>query len=260
MRPIVTTERTAPPEGWFVEHPHRWFAVVLALIAGYVDAFGFLVLFGAFVGHMSGNVVAGFAQLGSGVGLVTYERLLAIPAFIAGIALAYTLIEVLRRRSTKGETPVVLMLEAVLLIAFAILGALFSDTAGYNPDTWRLYVLTIAAAMAMGVQTGNLRRVEGVPLHTTFISGAITAVTVNSVGYLFARADLKRDPTSEPAAERLRTTGHAVAVVAPCLGVFVAGAFLAAVGVSQFTGPAKFAVMIPAIAGLLVLALLMRER
>ncbi|MBI2706364.1 MAG: DUF1275 domain-containing protein [Actinobacteria bacterium] len=251
--------RTEASESWFVEHPNRWFAVALAAIAGYVDAFGFLVLFGAFVGHMSGNVVAGVAQLGSGLGLVTYERLLAIPAFVLGVALAYTLIEAFRRRASRRETSVVLLLEASLLVVFAVMGALFSDEAGYRPDTWRLYILTVAAAMAMGVQTGNLRRVEGVPLHTTFISGALTALTVNAVGNLFARLDLKRDPASAKAAERSRTTGHAVAVVAPCLGVFVVGAFLAAILEARTTGPAKFAVVAPAIAALALLAYLMRD-
>jgi uncharacterized membrane protein YoaK (UPF0700 family) len=113
--------------------------------------------------------------------------------------------------------------------------------------------------MAMGVQTGNLRRVEGVPIHTTFISGALTAVTVNAIGWLFARSDLKREPASDKAAERLASTGHAVAVVAPLLAVFTVGAFVAAVAESLLTGPAKFIVMIPPITGLIVLAYLQRD-
>ena len=145
------------------------------------------------------------------------------------------------------------MLEATLLAAFTGAEFLFAGDAGYRPDTWRLYVLTVLAAMAMGVQTANLERVEGVSVHTTFISGSITAVTVSAVGYLFARGELRRDPTSATARGRMQATGHAFAVVGSTIATFALGAAAAAFA----RQPLRFWAMLPAIAALLALAVVL---
>lgn len=255
-QPAPDVPGSAATDRWVHHHPNRLLAIALALIAGYVDAFGFLVLFGAFVGHMSGNVVAGLATLATDDRVVTYERLLAIPAFIGGIAIGYASIEIMRRRGTRRENSVVLLVEVALLSAFTACGFVFSDQVGYRPDTVRLYILTVLAAMAMGVQTANLRRVEGVQLHTTFISGSITAVTVNAVAYLFARSDLRREPTSEDARQRKEMSGHAFAVVGSTLATFAIGALVAAF----LRAPLGFWTMIPAILGLVALAAVMWNR
>jgi uncharacterized membrane protein YoaK (UPF0700 family) len=50
-------------------------AITLAAIAGWVDAVGFLVLFGLFTAHLSGNTARLGVELGQGnVGLALYLR------------------------------------------------------------------------------------------------------------------------------------------------------------------------------------------
>jgi uncharacterized membrane protein YoaK (UPF0700 family) len=60
---------------------------VLAAVAGYVDTLSFIALFGLFTAHVTGNfVLIGASVAGFGQGV--FLKLMAFPAFIAGVAVS----------------------------------------------------------------------------------------------------------------------------------------------------------------------------
>src|SRR6266545_4772058 len=74
-------------------------AFPLAVVAGYVDAVGFLTLAGLFVAHMSGNTVRLGVFVGDGDWSLAAQRLVPIIVFTLGVAGGIALVEALRRRS-----------------------------------------------------------------------------------------------------------------------------------------------------------------
>src|SRR6202022_2548260 len=70
-------------------HPHwndRATAALLSAIAGYVDTAGFLVLFGLFTAHVTGNFVTAGAALARHAPEGGIARLAMIPIFILSVA------------------------------------------------------------------------------------------------------------------------------------------------------------------------------
>ena len=86
---------------------------ILALIAGYVDTLGFVALFGLFTAHVTGNFVLIGAEV-AGVGQGALLKLLAFPAFIAGIALSSVLFKFLERDHSAHAASALYVFQAVL--------------------------------------------------------------------------------------------------------------------------------------------------
>jgi uncharacterized membrane protein YoaK (UPF0700 family) len=74
-----------------------------------------------------------------------------------------------------------------MLVGRAVLGS-ESAPAG----SWDYYLLAIVVVLAMGLQNVALRRVAGLPIHTTFVTGMLTSVGEELVHGWYARRDLRR--------------------------------------------------------------------
>ena len=105
-------------------------AFPLAVVAGYVDAVGFLTLAGLFVAHMSGNTVRLGVFVGDGDWGLAAQRLVPIIVFTIGVAAGIALVEALRRRSAPAPAARVLGVEAVLLLGFMLVGRIVLDGHG----------------------------------------------------------------------------------------------------------------------------------
>ena len=96
--------------------------VLMAFVGGYVDVVGFVLLFGLFVAHATGNIVMlGVSLAGDTSGLAT--KLLALPVFVGAAAATYALVRWRKQRDQPCEA-LVLALQAVLLLVFTLLTAL----------------------------------------------------------------------------------------------------------------------------------------
>ena len=216
-----------------VEIPHSAYGVAfpLAVVGGYVDAVGFLTLAGLFVAHMSGNTIRLGVFVGDGEWSLAAQRLVPIIVFTVGVAGGIALVEALRRRSAPAPTARVLTVEAALLLAFMLVGGVVLDGHGAAGGSWDYYLLAVLAVLAMGWQNAALRRVAGVPIHTTFVTGILTHLAEESVNGWYAWRDLRRagdarhpDDAVAVAFRRARLHGG---VWASYLGGGVLGAFLA---------------------------------
>jgi uncharacterized membrane protein YoaK (UPF0700 family) len=157
----------------------------LGFIAGYVDTVGFIALFGLFTAHVTGNFVligVELARPGHGVLL----RLLAFPAFIAGIVLARLLVLQTSRLDRHASTPL-LLLEGVLLAACVLAGARavpFTDT-----ETPAAIATGVLAAAAMGVQNAAGRIAWSALIPTTVMTGNVTQLVIDAVDLVRGAGD-----------------------------------------------------------------------
>lgn len=160
--------------------------LILAGIGGYVDGVGFLVLFGMFTSHMSGNSVMMGVHAGLHDWNLAFHHAFPIPIFVLGVMLGAALTTALIRRGVHSILCIAFGLEAGLLLIFMLAGSstLRDGTARMeSPGTF--YFLAASLPLAMGFQNATLRQVGGTTVRTTFITGTLTSFGENAVQYLF---------------------------------------------------------------------------
>jgi uncharacterized membrane protein YoaK (UPF0700 family) len=144
-------------------HPKTAVALLLAALAGSVDAAAYLALRDGFVAHMSGNTVHAAIATAHGWWITGLVRLLPVPGFVIGAGVGRMLADAARARGRQQRLTLVLLGEgALLLLAYIVhRGA-------------PLAALPLTAA-AMGLQNAALRHVAGHELRTTFVTGMLVA-------------------------------------------------------------------------------------
>jgi uncharacterized membrane protein YoaK (UPF0700 family) len=132
-------------------------AVTLAMVAGYVDATGFLSLGGFFLSFMSGNSTR------LAVGLATSPTAAAVAGgLIACFVLGVIVGTLLRRAVERRRRMTVLLLVAVLLAVAAGLGE-----AGLAQSA------ALAAAVALGAENATFEREGEVSIGVTYMTGTL---------------------------------------------------------------------------------------
>ncbi|GAB7527395.1 YoaK family protein [Paraburkholderia sp. 2C] len=190
---------------------------VLAAVAGYVDTLSFVALFGLFTAHVTGNFVligAGIAGFGQGV----FIKLMAFPAFIAGVATASVLA---RRQLAAGPLYAAFLLyvlQATLLFAFCLAGVAIGRNVDAN--SWSAVSCGMLGAAAMGVQNAHGRLVPRAAVPNTVMTGNVTQLILDAVDLLspYTQVDVK-------SAARAR-----LAKMIPAVAAFAAGAAAGALG------------------------------
>ncbi len=157
---------------------NRQLGAVLAFVAGAINAGGFLAV-QRYTSHMTG-VVSGIADdLVLGQFALAMAGVSALLAFVCGAALTAVLINWARRREMHGEFALSLMLEAVLLLLFGLLGAnleLFVDV--FLPST------VLLLCFIMGLQNAIVTKISHAEIRTTHMTGVITDLGLE-LGRLF---------------------------------------------------------------------------
>jgi uncharacterized membrane protein YoaK (UPF0700 family) len=122
--------------------------------------------------------------------------------------------------------------------------------------TWDYYVLAVVAVLAMAVQNAALRRIAGVPVHTTFVTGILMQIAEETVNGWYARRDalrgeaVGRDEAARTAFRRARLHG------AVWLG-YLAGGVLGAVLVLRWD---LWALVVPLVALTVLIGVDLRQR
>ena len=157
---------------------NRQLGLVLAFVAGAINAGGFLAV-QQYTSHMSGivSMIADHMVLGGLARVV--QGLAALLSFVAGAATSASLINFGRRTHLASEFALPLMVEAVLLLAFGLLGANLENLRWfYVPGTVMLL------CYIMGLQNAMITKVSKSEIRTTHVTGMVTDIGIE-LGKLF---------------------------------------------------------------------------
>jgi uncharacterized membrane protein YoaK (UPF0700 family) len=160
--------------------------VVLVIIAGFLDAVGFLALAGSFVAFMSGNTSAGGAFAGTLDISLAFRQLFPLPLFVAGIYIGALVVQAALPESQHRRYAMVLLAEWGL-IAFVLAAATMEGLRSAVPldPPGRFFGLAAPLAVAMGLQNAMRMEVKGATLATTYVTG-----TLHVAAQALARATL----------------------------------------------------------------------
>ncbi len=152
----------------------RWVPASLAFVAGFVDIYTFLGLFGLFVANVTGSFITAGAELVThDAGIVS--KAIAVLGFIAAAALTAGLIVMARERGW-ATLPWMLAFEAVLLAMFVAL--LLAGPAVHGSGGWQVVGAGLLAAAAMGTQSVIVRLLmKGIP-QTNVMTGNMTQLGI----------------------------------------------------------------------------------
>lgn len=215
--------------------PPRAVPILLAAVAGYVDACTFLGLFGFFVAQVTGSYVLAGAHMVAG--WPGSAALLAVPVFFAG-GVAATLVAIAGQAAAGCALAWALGFEALLLIGFVVAFAIAGPFAGAEAPV--AVVASLFGLAAMGVQSALvrllMRGVASTNVMTTNTSQIAIDATQVALGRLWGRGGDEARRHYEVCRRRLRgglplplgflagTAGGAVAFEAAGFWVMVAPA------------------------------------
>jgi uncharacterized membrane protein YoaK (UPF0700 family) len=144
-----------------------WLSFGLAFVGGYGDAASF-VLAKTFTGHVTGNLVLAAIAVAFHDWRAALKHLSAIVTFLIGIFLSVLIVRPLKTWPSWPLLPTIMGIEVILIVTASL--ALASDLA-HGVETFVIFV-----SLALGLQNGAFRRVGGVSVHTTYLTGMITSL------------------------------------------------------------------------------------
>jgi len=216
---------------------NRQLGMVLAFVAGAANAGGFIAVH-QYTSHMTGIVSAVADDIAGGAYGLAAAGLGALLAFVGGAACCALIVNYARRRELHSIYALPLLLEAVLLLAFGVLG------------TWlaSVEVLIVPATIAllcfmMGLQNAVITKLSNAEIRTTHITGVMTDIGIELGKALYPN----RDRAAAPVVAN-RTRLHLLAMLALC---FFAGGIAGAVGFTRL----GYAATVPLAMMLVVLAI-----
>jgi len=98
----------------------------------------------------------------------SFGHLSAIVTFLMGIFLSVLILRALQARPSWPLLPTIMGIEAILIVAASL--ALAANVA------YGVAIFVILVSLALGLQNGAFRRVGGVSVHTTYLTGMITSL------------------------------------------------------------------------------------
>ena len=231
--------------------------LALTWAAGNVDAVSYLGLGHVFTAMMTGNTVLLGLALAQGEVLAALRSIVALMGFSIGVFAGALIVE---RESEPAEWPAAvtaaLAVEAVILGIFAVVSLLT------NGARELIYFFIVLLALAMGIQSAAVRRL-GVPgIATTYITGTLTSLMVDLLGWL--RSVAAPLPVSRSTGDNLAERSSSmpweqrVGLLAGVVGLYCFGAFVG--GVLELAAKPAVALLPFVTVSLVVLNALIRHR
>lgn len=150
-------------------------AIALALLAGFIDALGYLSLGGVFVSFMSGNSTRFAVGISDGTALYTALIPLGIIAlFVVGVMIG----RAIRHFSSKKPSTAILAFMSVMLISAGLLH-------GANVTTYAIILMTLT----MGAANNIFFRGGEVSVGVTYMTGTLVKFGQRLAGRLLGEQD-----------------------------------------------------------------------
>jgi uncharacterized membrane protein YoaK (UPF0700 family) len=211
----------------------RLLPTVLSIIAGSVDAIGFLGLGGLFTAHVTGNLVILAAHFVSG-GEAPVATMLSVPVFVAALGLTRLRAGALERIGFASLRPL-LLLQFLLLAGFFVLCA--SAGPRIDPGATKAILAGMLGVSAMAVQNALVQiSLQGAP--------STAVMTTNITRFMMDVGDvmLGRKP-ADVAKARDRAMRTWPAIVGFAIGCGLGATCEAAIGLKSLALPAGLALL-----------------
>ena len=164
VRALTATQRTA--------RTNLHLGVALAFIAGAANAGGFLAV-NQYTSHMTGIVSSMAEHIAVGAPELVLAGAGALLSFVGGAACCAIMVNFARRRRMHSQYALPLLLEALLLLAFGVLGARLANVEGlFVPLT------VILLCFMMGLQNAVITKVSRAEIRTTHVTGLMTDIGI----------------------------------------------------------------------------------
>ena len=197
---------------------NRLLGGILAFNAGAVNAGGFLVV-AMYTSHMTGfaslladNLVLGNMRL-------VLSAIGALLAFTCGAAFTAIQVNWARQHGLRSEYALPLLVEALLLLLFGLMGATLNRQ---TPFAVPLTVLVLS--FIMGLQNALVSKISSSQIRTTHMTGIVTDIGIE-LGKLFYW-----NRTGSPFESRVRANRIKLRLLGTLLGAFVGGGIVGAAG------------------------------
>ena len=177
---------------------NRQLSFALAFVAGAINAGGFLAV-RQYTSHMTGIVSAMADNIALGAPVLVGAGIAALVMFMAGAACTAIMVNLARRRGMHSEYALPLLLEAVLLLVFGMLGAWLSAL-----ETYLVPATVMLLCFIMGLQNALITKISHAEVRTTHITGMVTDIGIELGKLLYwnrtepqRRSDLRRSPLTD---------------------------------------------------------------
>ena len=151
---------------------NRQLGCVLAFVAGAINAGGFLAV-QRYTSHITGIVSAIADDLAVGSLGLALAGVACLLSFIAGAACTAILINWARRRQLQSKYALALMLEAILLLIFGLMGANLKALPHLLVPSAVLLLCFI-----MGLQNAIVTKISNAEIRTTHMTGMATDIGI----------------------------------------------------------------------------------
>lgn len=208
----------------------------LAFVAGALNAGGFLAV-GQYTSHMTGMVSSAADHFALGEIGLAFSALVAVLAFVLGALSTAWLVNYARRHRPAWAYVPTLLLEALLLLIFGLIGSALMPH-----QLLRVSLTALLLCYVMGLQNALITKISEAEIRTTHVTGLLTDLGLE-LGRLLYWNRSTRGPKVTANRRRLRI--HLSLVLA-----FFVGGLIGALGFKQ----AGFIATVPLALGLILLA------
>ena len=197
---------------------NRHLGVALAFVAGAINAGGFLAV-REYTSHMTGIVSSAADHLVLGETDLVLAALGALLSFLLGAACTAILVNYIRRRGLHSGFALPLLLEAVLLLVFGILGARLAGI-----DAFFIPLTVMLLCFMMGLQNAVITKVSHAEIRTTHMTGIVTDIGIELGKMAYWNAD---GPLRQP---KVTANLGRLLLMLSLLGAFCLGGVVGALG------------------------------
>jgi len=149
-----------------------WPYFALSFVGGYGDAAGF-VLARTFTGHATGNLVLGAIATATSDFPKALSHFSAVAVFLLGVFLGAWVIQLREPfRLSLVLAPELILIASAPLILSAHLGG--------------TQAFVMCVSLALGLQNGAFRRMGGIGVHTTYLTGMMTSLVSSEAEKYFS--------------------------------------------------------------------------
>ena len=197
---------------------NRHLGVLLCFIAGAINAGGFLAV-QHYTSHMTGIVSAMADNLALGAYRLVLPGLGALLSFVAGAACSAIMVNYARRHKMHGEYALPLLLEALLLLGFGVMGAQLAGVPGlFVPLT------VMVLCFIMGLQNALITKISKAEIRTTHVTGIVTDIGIELGKLLYWNGAL------QPGQHRVDANPERLRLLIALVSAFFAGGVSGALG------------------------------